>query len=306
MKNNRFLKFFKNPPALFLCAVWFFTLCFIAGAISVIALGYSGWPSYILFALAAIGLFYSIYAAVRFLPSVKRKIILRARAHPFWDNMLGNYGFRTLAFFILSFIINMAFALFNGVLGIVASSVWYGIFAVYYIALSALRGGILFAYYKAKKRAQSEDALAVCKIKIYRLCGIALLVLELALAAAVSVMVVGDNPVKYSQIMAIAAAAYTFYKVILAIVNAAKVRRMHDFVLQSLRNINLTDAAVSLLALQVTLVAVFSEGDVSFSTAMNASMGFAVCAVTIGLGILMIVRACLQLKKLNEGNINVR
>ena len=92
----------------------------------------------------------------------------------------------------------------------------------------------------------------------------------------------------------------------MVVVNAAKVRRMHDFVLQSLRNINLTDAAVSLLALQVTLVAVFSEGDVSFSTAMNASMGFAVCAVTIGLGILMIVRACLQLKKLNEGNINVR
>ena len=189
----------------------------------------------------------------------------------------------------------MAFALFNGVLGIVASSVWYGIFAVYYIALSALRGGILFAYYKAKKRAQSEDALAVCKIKIYRLCGIALLVLELALAAAVSVMVVGDNPVKYSQIMAIAAAAYTFYKVILAIVNAAKVRRMHDFVLQSLRNINLTDALVSLLSLQITMISVFDGGD--GLARMNGITGIAVTVITLIIAVVSITQAARRLKE---------
>ena len=100
--------------------------------------------------------------------------------------------------------------------------------------------------------------------------------------------------------MAIASAAYTFYKVIFALYNAFKVRRMHDAVLQSFRNINLTDAAVSLLALQVTLVAVFSEG--GFSTvALNSVTGFVVCVLTIALGISMIVRSCTMFKQIKEG-----
>ena len=69
---------------------------------------------------------------------------------------------------------------------------------------------------------------------------------------------------------------------------------------QSFRNINLADAAVSLLSLQVTLVAVFSDGTDGAMNALNAVTGFAVCALTLALGVFMIVRANARLKKIKE------
>ena len=96
--------------------------------------------------------------------------------------------------------------------------------------------------------------------------------------------------------MAITSAAYTFYKIIFAIVNVFKVRRMQDPMLQCFRNINLTDAAVSLLTLQVTLVAVFSDERTETMNILNAVTGFIVCALTVVMGILMIVRSTIRLK----------
>ena len=70
--------------------------------------------------------------------------------------------------------------------------------------------------------------------------------------------------------------------------------------LQSFRNINLTDASVSLLALQTTLVAVFSESTDVKMNILNGVTGFCVCMLTIVLGIFMIVSASRKLKRLKE------
>ena len=52
--------------------------------------------------------------------------------------------------------------------------------------------------------------------------------MELALAAAVTLMILYERPTEYSEIMAITSAAYTFYKVIFAVVNVVKVRKLQD------------------------------------------------------------------------------
>ena len=156
---------------------------------------------------------------------------------------------------------------------------------------------------KIKKLAGGDGrALNIYKLKLYRLCGISLFVLELALAAAVSLMILSERPTAYSEIMAITCAAYTFYKITFAIINIRKAGKLRDPVLQSYRNINLTDAAVSLLSLQVTLVAVFSDEQTVNMNALNAVTGFVVCALTIVLGALMIVNATVRLKKINQAN----
>lgn len=299
--KNRLFAFFKDPPLCFSCIVWAAALCFIAGSFVLMAAEYTAWPVYLVYGGAAVLLAYSVYILVRIAPLLKAKIIESARRRPFTENLLGSYGFRTLVFFSVSFAVNVAFAVFNGVLGILTRSVWYGIFACYYLALSALRGGILLGSARAKKRAAEDGVLLeTYKLKLFRLCGCALFALELALAAAVTLMVLSDRPAAYSEIMAITTAAYTFYKVISAVVNVFRVRRLKDPVLQSFRNINLADAAVSLLSLQVTLVAVFSDGTDGAMNALNAVTGFAVCALTLALGVFMIVRANARLKKIKE------
>lgn len=104
-------------------------------------------------------------------------------------------------------------------------------------------------------------------------------------------MVLRQDPTPHSEIAAIASAAYAFYKITLAIVNQLKVRRLDDPSMQAVRSIGLTDAAVSLFALQTTLVSVFSDGDEERLLPLNAVVGFCVCALTLGLGIWMIVRS---------------
>lgn len=301
---GRILSFLKRPNAAFIIVVWIMTVIAVAADIAVLAASYKEWPSYVVYALSAILLGYSAYTLAACRHTVRQRAAAVIARHPFLNNIFVSYGFRTVTFFVLSLAVNVAFVLFNVVLGVVTCSLWYGIIATYYVFLGALRAFILFLSYRARRRSEGNERLAAeLKLRIYRLCGILILALEIALAAAVSLMVMYDKPTQYSEVMAIAAAAYTFYKVIFAVYNVFKVRRYNDRVLQCLRDINLTDAAVSLLSLQVTLIAVFSDEQVSASeiTAMNSVTGFAVCALTIALGIAMIIVGCRQLGRLKNG-----
>lgn len=310
MKLKGLFAFLKKPPALFVVFVWVLTIAAVSAAIFFVVKDYSAWPAYVVYCFSASFLAYSVYLIVVLAPELKRKIVDNLSRNRFIGNMTASYGFRTVVIFAASFAVNLAFVIFNAVLGIMTASVFYGVIACYYLFLSALRGIVLLLSYKAKKRAgDNSDVLQEYKLKIYMLCGVLLFVLELALAAAVTLMVLYRKPVQFSQVMAIAAAAYTFYKVIFAIVNVFKVRSYHDPMLQCFRNINLTDAAVSLLSLQVTLVAVFSNGSAQTSAEiniLNAITGFAVCALSAFIGGVMIAGGCKGLKKIKEGKNNVR
>ena len=172
---------------------------------------------------------------------------------------------------------------------------WYGALAGYYFLLSLLRGGVLLCGRSAKKRAGDDgEKLLACKWRIFRLCGAALLVLEFALAVFVTQTVLFGRPLVPSLVMSIASAAYTFYRVIISVVQVFRVRRMGDPLLQSLRNINLSNALVSLFVLQISLVAANGGADESMRV-MNIVTGFAVCALTIALGAYMIIRASTKL-----------
>lgn len=304
MKRNRtarVLQFLKEPSLWFCVLTWILTAGFIAGAVAAAAIGEFGALSYVLYAGAAVLLGYTVYTGIRFAPAAKAAVVERAKRHRFTGNLIGDYGFRTIVFAVCSFAVNAAYVILNAVLAVLAESVWYASVAGYYLFLSGLRFGILSGGHKVRQKA-GEDAqkLYEGKLKLYRGCGIALLVLETALGVAVTQMVLSESPSVHTQIMAIASAAYTFYKVSLAIYNLVKVRRYKDPLLQSFRNINMTDASVSLLALQTTMVAVFSEGTDAKMNILNGVTGFFVCILTIVLGIFMIVRASRKLKGLKE------
>lgn len=304
MKQNgamKVLRFLKEPKLWFCVLAWCLTAVFIAGAVAAAAIGGLGPISYVLYAGAAVLLGYTVYTVIHCAPQVKTVVVETAKRHRFTGNLIGDYGFRTIVFAVCSFAVNAAYVILNAVLAFLADSVWYASVAGYYLFLSGLRFRILSGGHKIRQKA-GEDAkkLYEGKLKLYRGCGIALLVLETALAGAVTQMVLSDSPSVHTQIMAIGSAAYTFYKVTLAIYNLAKVKRYKDPLLQSFRNINLTDASVSLLALQTTLVTVFSEGTDAKMKILNCVTGFFVCMLTIVLGIFMIVRANQMLKGLKE------
>lgn len=297
---RKFLQFLREPPLWFAAAEWLLTLLSVAGSIAVVALQLTAVWDYAVYALAALFLGYGIFLAVKLAPRMKAGVVRRASRHVFTNNLVSDYGFRTLAFSTLSFAVNAGYAIAHVVLAVVWNSLWYGALAAYYFLLSLMRGGILLCDRSAKKRADGdEETLLAYKWRIFRACGAALLVLEFALTAFVTQTVIFGRPQTPSLIMAIASAAYTFYKMTIAVVQVFRVRRTGDPLLQSLRNINLSNALVSLFALQITLVAAQGGADESMRI-MNIVMGFLICALTIALGSFMIIRASQKLGRIRK------
>lgn len=134
----------------------------------------------------------------------------------FWHD----YALRTHIFALIAVIINLANVGANIAAAVAYSSMWYCSMAVYYFALGALRGGMLIANKQIGKRFEG-GRLALAKTRMYLACGISLMVFEAALIYAVSEMVT-EKVTSTGEIMAIAIAAYTFYKVIISIVNVKK------------------------------------------------------------------------------------
>ena len=240
--------------------------------------------SYAVYALAAITFFYTVYGVIRYFPRWRRWMAAKLEARPLTRALKNDFGFRTLVFSVISLAVGVAYGVFNGVLGILEASVWYGALAAYHLLLVLLRGGILL--HRARHTADPT-----ADRRSYLRCGVLLLVLQAALSAAIAQMIFEDRGYSYAgEWLVIAVAAYAFYKIIAAVANFVKAKRQEDLMVQAVRNINLTDAAVSILALQTALLHAFGDGGVSTSH-FNTATGLAVSFLTWGIGIAMIRKA---------------
>lgn len=118
--------------------------------------------------------------------------------------------------------------------------------------------------------------------------GILLLVLNFALTGVILLTIAQDTARRYSEIVVISIATYTFYKIIMAVVNMVKVRKMQSPVLIMIRNIGVADALVSMLTLQATMLASFQGKGGLDANRMNAITGMVVCVLILALGVSMI------------------
>lgn len=299
-KDGKFLLFLKEPPAWFLILWYFFTLCLIAASVAVLILCEDAAWAVVIYALAAVALAYTVYSLIYAIPKIKRELIARLRKNKYADSFISDYGIRTLIFAVISVVINVANIVINGVTAISDFSIWYACMTAYYLVLGLLRGGILFFGRKiAIRNKENKLSADIAKNKMYLGCGIYLLVSEIVLVFAVTQIIQDDSHIQTNMILAIAVAAYTFYKFTLAIINIVRAKRFRDPAVQCLRNINLVDALVSMLSLEITLIAATGSGE--NMTVMNAVTGGAVCAFNVVLGVIMIIQAAKKLKEQNNG-----
>lgn len=298
---KRLLDLLKNPRGAWLIVAWLLGIGTAAASIAVVVLGAEGGWVYAVYLAAAVLLAYAIYALVRFVPRATAAVSSFVKKYPLLGKWMGTYEARTLLFAACSFVINVGYVVLNIVMAALMSSIWYAALAAYYFALGALRYAVLFGTRKAKKNAQTERGLAAEKLRIYRNCGIALLIIEGVFMFAVAQFVLSgggsiaelaaQNLRTYTMITMISSAAFTFYKMTLSIVNLVKVHKMTDPELWALRNINLAAALVSLLALQTTMTLFLSQPLTREMSVFNGIVGLVVVLIVAGLGIVMIIRA---------------
>ncbi len=297
---DKIIRELKNPKAALLIPMYALTLVSVVGSLVLVIIGFEKniaveILAYVCFALAAITLAYTIYTLIRVIPRIKAWTINKLESNPTTARMLQSYGFRTIVFAIGTFSLSIAYSLFNGAMGIVYRSIWYGALAAYYIALALMRGGVLL--YHSKRKGEAFDELS--QLKTYKNCGILLCVVNLALSSAMAQMIFSDRAFSYAGWTIYAFAAYAFFKITMSVLNFFKAKKQREYTVEAIRNINLTDATVSILALQTALLGTFSTGEVDISL-FNTLTACAVTIVTLGLGIYMIVKANKRRKEILE------
>ncbi|MGN0783533.1 MAG: hypothetical protein ACI4M0_04240 [Christensenellales bacterium] len=306
-KDNKFLKWLKRPHGVPLAVLHFCTAVVVVWSIVLVCTAEPDAElpviSYPVFAFAAVLLAYSVYSIVIFAPGIKSRTKTLIRKNSLFTKLTEQYGFKTVFFSVISLVMTVAFAVMNGVSAIRYKSVWYASLTGYYALLIIFRSGVLLAERFVNKKFSKEDennALGLWKIHLAS--GAFLILLEIAMMVVITLRLTSETVTPGGQIMAIANATYTFFKIITAGFNIAKARRFDHPVIQSLRNLNFADACMSMVSLTVLLIATFSETAEHANRLLflKAGVGFAACAAIIALAAVMIVTANKRITLLKE------
>ena len=227
---------------------------------------------------------------------VIEKIVSTIKRNPLGEKFFDDYTFRIILSTMPTFIINVAYTVYNGVLGVMHQSEWFITMAVYYSLLGIMR---YHAVHTGRIISRMEDQSLIKKkeLSVIKTEGILLLLLNLALSGVVLLTIVQDTAKRYSEIMVITIAAYTFYKIITSVINMIKVRKLQSPILITIRNISVADALVSVLTLQMTMLASFQGRSTLNINQMNAMTGMAACILISLLGISMIYYSYKRNKK---------
>jgi hypothetical protein len=289
MKQFDFKKFLKK---IFFIAAPSFVLVFL-----VLYMQIGGMTEYISYVLLA----YALVIAIMFFGEILRnlkdefwnlKIIKFLKGTKNGQRFFDSVIFRSTISIHQSLAINIAYVVLKVITGIMYKSLWLITFGVYYMLLSAMRG-ILVHYVNRHKIGEDIKAEYVR----YRYCGILLLFMNNVLAGIVAYIVRGNQGIYYPGALICAMALYSFYSITVSNINVLKFRKLGSPIMSAAKVISLTASCVSMLSLEVAMLAEFGGDDYVFRKKITSISGAVVCTFVLGMAIYMIIRSTLYLKR---------
>lgn len=222
--------------------------------------------------------------------------------NPYIRRFFEDIPFRLRVILHLSVGINLLYAGVNAFSGIYYRSPWFGSLAAYYIFLSVMR--FLLVRY-AHKQGFGENKSA--EWRRYRLCGVILTMMHVALAGVVILVIRQNRGFEYAGSLIYVMALYAFYITITGVINVVRYRKYNSPVMSAARVVSLVAAMVSMLSLETAMLTQFDSGDNPplFRQAMVGFTGGSVCAIVVVMGIYMIVRSTKQLRKWKNHNSEI-
>ena len=132
------------------------------------------------------------------------------------------------------------------------------------------------------------------------LCGIFLLLMNIALSGVVVLMVQDDQGFEYPGYLIYVVAIYAFYATISALVSMVKTRKYQSPVLSAAKAVSFAAALVSILSLETAMLSQFGEGDLLFRRLMTGATGAGVCSIVLATAVYMIAAATVRLNNLQQ------
>ncbi len=216
-----------------------------------------------------------------------------SRIRQFFDHWQSDYDLKTLTASSGSLVMTVVFALYNAFLGAYHSSLWYGTVSAYYLIMSVLRGYIVLSDKRIARRGRGEQA----RKKAYLISSVLLLILNVSMAVPVSLLVMRQKPVNMTLIPAIAMAAYTTYKIVMASDNLKRLKRSDNSLVRLLRTIGFADALMSILTLQNTLIMVNMKEESTEMLTLSAITSAAIMLTVLALSVAALRKGIVSLKR---------
>ena len=251
--------------------------------------GKNSMPAYMIYCMSAYCLTIWVLPLPRMFRKAKANIMHWLTGMAFGRNYIGDLVFRGSVGLYSGMATNFFYVVFRIFVGIRYASVWFLTIAIYYLLLGIMRLSLILSY--RNRNMKSE-------LRCYRRTAWLLFLLNIPMGGMITLMVLTDSGYSYPGYVIYLSALYTFYTIILAIVNLVKFRKLGSPILSAAKVLNFVAALMSLLGLQTAMISQFSTEGEDFRRMMNALTGGGVWFSVILIAVTMLLHS----RKMNEVN----
>ena len=244
--------------------------------------GKNSMPAYMIYCMSAYCLTIWVLPLPRLFRKAKANMIHRLTGTVFGGKYIGDLAFRGSVNIYQGMMINFLYVVFRIFVGIRYSSVWFLTIAIYYLLLGIMRLSLILSY--RNRSVKSE-------LRCYRRTAWLLFLLNIPMGGMIVLMVLTDSGYSYPGYVIYLSALYTFYTIILAIVNLVKFRKLGSPILSAAKVLNFVAALMSLLGLQTAMISQFSTEGEDFRRRMNAITGGGVWFSVILIAVYMLLHS---------------
>lgn len=283
--------------------LWLIIALTIISAVLLVLVSIKGWEETILGYTSYTISFYSLCVltvfCIKVLPykvkSAKKKVYENKYGNRFLTDIL----FRAHFSLYRSLCINLLYIGVNIACVLIYKTIWFAIFALYYVILAVMRF-LLLKYIRKNKIASNM----LEEWKRARICACILVLINLLLSGAILMMMYQNRGFEYYGILIYIMAMYSFYITTVAVMNIVKYRKYNSPVLSSAGNVSLAAALVSMLSLETGMLSAFG-GNTPILTKriLIASTGAGIAVVLITLSCYMITKSTLEIRKIKTEKI---
>ena len=239
-------------------------------------------PAYMIYCMSAYCLTIWILPLPRLFRKAKANILHRLTGTVFGGKYIGDLAFRGSVSIYQGMMVNFFYVVFRIFVGIRYASVWFLTIAIYDLLLGIMRLSLILSY--RNRNMKSE-------LRCYRRTAWLLFLLNIPMGGMIVLMVLTDSGYSYPGYVIYLSALYTFYTVILAIVNLVKFRKLGSPILSAAKVLNFVAALMSLLGLQTAMISQFSTEGEDFRRMMNAITGGGVWFSVILIAVYMLLHS---------------
>ena len=233
---------------------------------------------------------YTLFTFIVFTPRMRKIVTATLERNSFIRSLLGQYGYRTVITSTFAIVFNVGFIVMNGVIALKYSSIWFGIYTMFYTVIAWLRVLIVLhsrpgngSKYRIDEGHKYESSI-VCLLS-----GLVLVIFSAALSPSFFRINFTTSPYVTPRPLVFLIGAWTLYKIIEAIISMIRTQKNDDFSISTLRTLVLVNALIAIPSFQASMLNLFYDG--TGKGYANSVTGFAVCVIVIGLGLYTIAFA---------------